>query len=348
MPVTPNFMERMILLKLHKGPGPLLDLLGAWAFKAVSVAVKLDIFESLSSGPLTATEIAHRMKASERGIQLLLNALESIGYVKQQGGRYSNTPMTAKWMVRSSPHCIADAFPYFNDILEIWGDLDEAIRRGETPTLAWEWLDQHPDGWNNYNAAMVALARMAVPEVIAKVKLPVTARRLLDVGGSHGLYSINFCSRYPDLSATILDGPPTRKLAEANIAAAGMEKRVSFREGDFWTDDLGSGYDVALLFNIIHMYLPDKNIELLKKVGGALNTGGAIVIMDQMATPASAPTAKAMAGLTGLNLFVNVNGQTYPPKDVAGWLRQAGLTNPREIFLRKSPGIALVVGTKAS
>jgi len=288
MPVTPNFIERMILLKLHKGPGPFLDLLGGMAFKAVSVALKLDIFESLNSGPLTAAEIAHRMKASERGIQLLLNALEAIGYVKQQGGR--------------------------------WGYLDEAIRRGETPTLTWEWLDQHPDGWDNYNAAMMATARMADPEVIAKVKLPVTARRLLDVGGGHGLHAINFCSRYPDLSATILDWPPTRKMAEANIAAAGMDKRVSFREGDFWTDDLGSGYDVALLFNIIHMYLPDKNIELLQKVGG----------------------------LIGLDLFVEVNGQTYPPQDIAGWLRQAGLTNPCEILLRKSPGFALVVGTKAS
>ncbi len=220
MPVVPNFMERMILLKLNQGPGPLLEILGAWSFKAVSVAVKLDIFESLNSGPLKAAEIAHRTKASERGIQLLLNALEAVGYVKQQGGLYSNTPMTAKWMVRSSPQYVAEMFPYMNDVLEIWGDLEEAIRRGETPTMAWDWLDQHPDGWKNYNAAMVAMAHMAVPEVVAKVKLPVTARRLLDVGGSHGLYAINFCSRYPDLSATILDGPPTRKMAEANIAAA--------------------------------------------------------------------------------------------------------------------------------
>ena len=347
MPVTTNFMERMILLRLNMGPGPMLDLLGGMAFKAVSVAHKLDIFESLNSGPLTAAEIAHRMKASERGIQLLLNALEAIGYVKQQGGRYSNTPMTVKWMVRSSPHYIADMFPYCNGLLERWGYLDEAIRRGETPTLTWEWLDQHPDGWDNYNAAMMASARMADPEVIAKVKLPVTARRLLDVGGGHGLHAINFCSRYPDLSATILDWPPTRKMAEANIAAAGMDKRVSFREGDFWTDDLGSGYDVALLFNIIHMYLPDKNIELLQKVGGALNPGGVIVIMDQMALPASGPTAKATAGLIGLDLFVEVNGQTYPPQDIAGWLRQAGFTNPCEILLRNSPGFALVVGTKA-
>ena len=324
----------------------MLDLLGGMAFKAVSVAHKLDIFEGLNNGPLTATEIAHHMKASERGIQLLLDALEAIGYVKQGGGRYSNTPMTAKWMVRTSPHYVGDMFPYADGLLERWGYLDEAIHRGETPTLTWEWLDQHPGGWDNYNGAMMATARMADPEVIAKVKLPVAARRLLDVGGGHGLHAINFCGRYPDLSATILDWPPTRTMAEANIAAAGMDERVSFREGDFWTDDLGSGYDVALVFNIIHMYLPDKNIELLQKVGGALNPGGVIVIMDQMALPASGPTAKAMAGLTGLDLFVEVNGQTYPPRDIAGWLRQAGFTNPREILLRKSPGFGLVVGTK--
>ena len=348
MPVTPNFIERMILLKLHQGPGPLLDMLGGMACKTVSVAVKLDIFESLSSGPLTAADIAQRIKASDRGTQLLLKALESIGYVKQQDGRYSNTPMTVKWMLRSSPHYIAGMFPYTNDILERWGYLDEAIRNGETPTLTWEWLDQHSGGWENYNAAMVALAQMAGPEVISKVKLPATVRRLLDAGGSHGLYSINFCKNHPDLSATILDWPQTRKVAETNINAAGMEKRISFREGDFWTDDLGSDYDVVLLFNIIHMYLPDKNIALLKKVYGALNMGGVIVIMDQMATSASAPTAKAMAGLIGLDLFVEVNGQTYPPRDVADWLRQAGVTKTRKVFLRKSPGIALVIGTKVS
>ncbi|UCH06488.1 MAG: hypothetical protein JSV55_10255 [Deltaproteobacteria bacterium] len=347
MPVTTNFLERMILLKLNQGPGPMLDLLGGMAIKAVSVAVQLGVFEILNKGPLTSTAVAQGMRASQRGTQLLLNALEALGYVEQRDGTYTNTPMTTKWMVRSSPSYIADGFPYFNGVIERWGYMDEAIRRGETPTLAWEWFDQHPDGWQNYNAAMMAQARMADPEIIAKVKLQPTVRRLLDVGGGHGLHAINFCHSYPDLEATILDWPQTRKIAEANIGAAGMGTRVSFQEGDFLIDDLGSGYDVALLFQVIHMYLPDKNIELLQKVSDALNAGGLIVIMDQMALPASGPIGKATAGLIGLDLFVEVNGQTYQPQDVADWLRQVGFTNPRKILLRKSPGYALVVGTKA-
>ncbi len=346
MPITPNFMERVIMLKLHQGPGPLLDLLGGLAFKAVSVALKLDIFESLNSGPLTAAEVARQIKANERATTLLLEGLIALGYIDKQDGHYYNTAMTTKWMVRSSPHHIADMFLHTTDVLETWGYLEEAIHRGETPTLFWEWLDQHPGGWDNYNAAMMAMARMVDPEVIAKVKLPITARRLLDVGGGHGLHAINFSSHYPDLAATILDRPQTRKIAEANITAAGMDQRVSFREGDFWTDDLGNGYDVALLFNIIHMFLPDKNIELLQKVRGALNPGGMIVIMDEMAHKASSPIVKATAGLMGLNLFVAVNGQTYPSQDITDWLRQTGFNHPGEIFLRKNPGFTLVVGTK--
>ena len=46
MPVTPNFIDRMVLLKLNQGPGPMLDMLGAWSFKAVSVAVKFDILRA--------------------------------------------------------------------------------------------------------------------------------------------------------------------------------------------------------------------------------------------------------------------------------------------------------------
>ena len=241
MPVTPNLMERLILLKLNQGPGPMLDLLGGLAFKAISTALKLDVFEVLSNGAQTAGELARRIEADERGMTLLLRALQSIGYIEKQGERYANTPMTAKWMVRRSANYMADFFCYFEGVLERWDCLDKAIHRGQTPTLAWEWFDQHPNGWVDYNAAMMATARMADEEIIAKVKLSPAARRLLDVGGGHGLHAINFCHRYPGLSATVLDWPQARSVAEANIATEGMKDRITFQEGDFWRDDLGSG-----------------------------------------------------------------------------------------------------------
>ncbi len=348
MPVQLNFMERLMMLRLNKGPGPMLDALGVMAFKTASAAVKLGLFEALSGGPLAPAEVARRINASERGTTLLLQALEALGYVQRRGDRYANTPMTAKWMVRGSPNCMADFLTYVEDLRESQWRLDEATRKGEPPETAWEAFARHPGGWEKYQAAMIGAANMGADEILARMRLPPTARRLLDVGGGHGWYSIRFCRQYPGLSATVFDWPQALEVARRTIAAEKMGDRVAVQEGDFWKDGLSGGYDAALLFNVIHMFPPARNQELFRKVAGALNPGGLLVVMDQMAVKASGPAARAMAGLVGLELFTAVNGQTYPPADVAGWLSAAGFTDTRQIFLRTVPGFALAVGRKGS
>ena len=344
MPIVPSFIERLILLQLNQGPGPMLDFLGAQAFRAACVAQRLGIFEALSNGPLTAAQVAHQIEADERGTTLLMEALEALGYLKKKNARYANTSMTAKWLP-----ALADGLPFFERVVfEQWGYLEESIRSGEPPVDLYEQFDREPGRWREFQAGMVAIARMAADDVVAKVKLPATARRLLDVGGGHGLYSIKFCRRYPQLSATVFDWPQALEVAREVITAEGMGDRVSVQEGDFWIDELGNGYDVALLFNIVHAYLPDKNTELVRKVAGALNPGGLIVILDQLTGKALGPTAKAMSRLQGLTLFNATGGQSYAFEEIGGWLTNAGFTKPRRINLLKSPGNGLVLGTKTA
>jgi hypothetical protein len=67
----------------------------------------------------------------------------------------------------------------------------------------------------------------------------------------------------------------------------------------------GLGYDIALLFNIIHGLLPEKNKELLHKVARSLDTGGMLVIFDQFIGDAFGPvfnTRKACCQLTFWNI----------------------------------------------
>ncbi len=347
MPIMPSLMERLILLKLNRGPGPLLDFLGAQAFRSLCIAVKMGIFEALDSGPSTAAEVARRVRADERGVALLLNALAALGYVEAEDGCFSNAPMTTKWLLRGSPTSLAGGIPFFEGmVFDRWGHLEESIRRGKPVVYGSEWLERHPGSYRLYEEGMVAGARITADEVVARVKLPPTARRLLDVGGGHGFYSIKFCHRYPGLSATVLDLPQALEVARETIAAEGMGSRVTVGEGDFWVDDLGAGYDVALLFNIIHAYLPDKNIELFGRVSHALNPKGLIVILEQMTGKVAGPTARALAALQALNFFNDLEGQTYAFDEVAAWLTKVGFSDPKRIDLRMTPGFSLVLGTK--
>ncbi|MCJ7807729.1 MAG: methyltransferase, partial [Dehalococcoidia bacterium] len=219
MPIMPNFIERLILFKLNLAPGVMLDMLGAAAFLALSTALKLGIFETLSGGPMTSTEIARKIEADERGTVLLLEAVEALGYVKKRKDTWANTAMTTKWLLRLSPNCLASGFALFESLLERWRYLADSIRLGKPVMLAWDWLDQNPGRWRDYQAAMLAMARMVSDDVVSKVKLASTARRLLDVGGGHGLYSIKFCRRYPTLSATVFDWPQSLDVARETIDA---------------------------------------------------------------------------------------------------------------------------------
>jgi SAM-dependent methyltransferase len=304
MPVIPNLIERLMLLRLNQGPGLMLDFLGAQAFRAVCVAVKLGAFETLSGDGLTAAEAARRIEADERGTTLLLEALEALGYVEKRHGRFVNTPMTVKWLLRESPTTLAGGIPFFESmVFDRWSHLDESIRLGKPAIPGSEWLDQHPGGYRIYEEGMMAGARMTADEIVARVKLPATARRLLDVGGGHGLYSVKFCQRYPDLSGTVFDLPQALEVARETIAVEKMGDRVTVREGDYWIDDIGTGFDVVLLFNVIHAHLPDRNVELLCKLWGALKDGGLIVVMEQFAGKVFGTTAKALARLQALNSF---------------------------------------------
>lgn len=347
MPIVPNMWERLLFLKLNLGPGPLLDIFGGIAFQTVLAAVNLGVFDTLSGGPLMAAEIARQTKTDQRGITVLLEALEALGYVAKKGNQYANTAMAAKWLVRSSPTSVASGYDFWGKALsEFGGTVEESILRGRPATPFYQWIEHQPETLQHFQSWLMAAGRITADAFIAKVKLPPTARRLLDVGGGHGLYSIKFCQRYPHLSATVFDLPGALEVARQTIADAGIGARVSVQAGDFLVDELGTGYDVALLFNIVHGLLPEQNVGLLSKVAGALNPDGGVIIMEQLAGRVPGPAAKAVNRLLGLAFFYTLGGQIYTFDQVAGWLTAAGFIRLRRINLLKSPGISLVLGTK--
>lgn len=349
MPIVPNFTERLMLLKLNQAPGPMLDFLGAQAFRVLCVAGRLGVFEALRHGPLTAAEAAWQVGADEWGTRLLLEALVALGYVQREGDGYTNTPMTVKWLLRNSPTSLADGLSFFESmVFDRWQHLDESIRCGRPAVYGFEWLDQQPGRYRTYEEGMLAVARMSADEVVAKVRLPSTAHRLLDVGGGHGWYTISFCRRYPTLSATVFDLPQALEVAREIIAAEGIGERVSVHEGNFWVDDLGTGYDVVLLFNIVHAHSPNQNAELLCKVASVLNPGGLVVVLDQAVTESSGSIAMSLIRLQALNYFNDLGAQTYTFEEITNWLAKAGLGNPRPVNLLKAPGFSLVIGTKTS
>lgn len=345
MPILPNILEDTLFFKLNQAPGPVWDIFSAAAFRIVLAGIRLNIFETLEKEPLLAQALAAKLQASEHGILLLLGSLEAFGYVQSQNGIFRNTAMTKKWLLERSAANISAGFEYWGTILtELWSDLETTICNGRPEINLYQWIEHEPHTSTAFQTWMVGLAQLIKDEVLGKLKLPAQAKRLLDIGGGHGLYSLAFSSKYPKLTATVFDFPQALNSARAYIAASGMDDRVSVQEGDFLKDDLGRGYDVTLLFNIVHGFSPEQNRTIINKAVSTLNPRGMIVLAEQVKGRTTGRAAKAITHVLEMSYFQLLDGQVYTYKDIAGWLEAAGCTRLRRMNLLKAPGTCLIVG----
>lgn len=342
--MIPNFIERTLFLSLNQGPAPMLDIWNAVAFRIVLAGVHLGVFETLSEGSMTYERLAKELNLDKRGTRILLETLHSLGYVEQVREGNKNSAMTEKWLLNNSGMDLSPGFRYWAAIMPLFDNLEESLRTGSPPINMYEWLADQPDVSRDFQDYMVPLAKFALGEVTGRLKIPPGARRLLDIGGGHAMYSIALCQQNLSLSATVFDSASALKPGIKNIAKAGLEKAIQVQEGDFLKDELGEGYDVALLFNICHGLSEEQNVALLEKTAQALNPGGIAVILEQFDTNLPMPMSRAANNILGMSYYHLLGGQVYSHEQVENWLSKAGYSNLKRINLRKVPGNSLVIG----
>ena len=106
-------------------------------------------------------------------------------------------------------------------------------------------------------------------------------KRMLDLGGGSGAYSIAFVKAASALEAEIVDLPEVLPITQEHIRRAGLANRISTRAGDMLTIPLESGrYDLVLLSAICHMYSPEENRQLFERAYAALAPQGRLVVSD--------------------------------------------------------------------
>ncbi|MEW6356589.1 MAG: methyltransferase [Planctomycetota bacterium] len=284
-------------------------------------AVELGVFAEIERGRRTAARLADALGTDARGMERLLNALTGIGLMAKDGdGRFSNTEEGRRSLLPDSPESMVDALRHYAYLWTHWSPLTEVVRTGNLAKEdAGEWSGDQVDA---FIGAMACFARVRAPMVAKTVDL-TDAKRLLDIGGGPATYSIEFCKRYPELTAVVFDAPEVVPIAERHIAEAGMSGRITTQAGDYNTDDFGKGFDVALIFSVLHINSPEQNRRLLARTFAALGPGGRVIIQEFLVNDAK--TAPPWAAIFGINMLVNTEGgDVYSESEVRAWLGGAG------------------------
>ena len=194
-----------------------------------------------------------------------------------------------------------------------------------------------------YHRGMRALAGIAGPEVAARVPIPRGARRMLDLGGSHGHFAAEICRRHPGVVAEVMDLPEAVEAAAPLLAAENFGNRLVHRPGDATEVDLGTErFDLVLMSNLAHHLDAEENRDLARRVARALRPGGAFVIQE----PARADHPGRQGQISALlGLYFAMQSRpgvrTWTVAEMASWQRSAGLTVSPPKHLRTAPGWVL-------
>jgi len=241
-------------------------------------ALQTGIFDALDETPRSTLFLAGATGYRPERMVFLLDALTSLGLVEKTGGKYAKSPVAATYLSRNSRFYLGDLInmtlaPEKNrpwQTLRSWlqGDTKEEDVSHNPATvfnpsfvraMAQEVLCNHK-GFNE-TVALVAGHRGFK-----------SARKLIDLGGGHGLFAIALKQIKPGLEAVVFDLPHVEPVTREY--ARRYATKIGFHPGNFYKDELPPNQDLILTFDILHPVPPAQKEAVFAKVQRALKPGG--------------------------------------------------------------------------
>ena len=310
------------------------DFIRLWggfrASRVILTANNLRVFENIGQGR-TADDLASVLKTDPRATKILLDAVASLGLLNKSRGTYRLAPASKRFLLPASPWYQGDMLRHADALWMNWSGLDAVVRTG-MPNRA---------GTRDHDVFIKAMhnnAMMRANDVIRALDLRGVIKAL-DLGGGPGTYGIELAKK--GITVTLFDLPGTLEVAKDLIRRSGATG-IAFRGGDFLIDDIGSGYDLALLSQVLHSHSPIENLALINKVFHALSPKGQIAIHEFTLNEDHA--SPVPGALFSVNMLVNTaEGRSYTPKEMKGWLTTVGF---RKITVKALGDTVLVSGRK--
>jgi ubiquinone/menaquinone biosynthesis C-methylase UbiE len=289
-------------------------------------ASDLGVFAKLAEcGASDAPTLALILRLDLRGLTLLLDACVALDLLIKEGDVYQNTPDATLFLVPGSPADLSGAIHYNRDVYPAWGQLKNFVTTGKPVEKPEQHLGLDAERTRTFVLSMHYRALAIGRAVVSELDL-TGCKKLLDVGGGPGTYSVLISQRYPEIHCTVMDLPDIAAIAEELIAQQGCQERVKTLAGDYRTTPFPDGNDVVNFFGMFHQESPESILALLKKAYNSLNPGGIVNIMDMMTDHTH--TKPTFSALFAVNMALTTdNGWVFSDTELIGWLHDAGFVD---------------------
>jgi len=287
----------------------------------LAAAADLDLFGLLDKSPLTADGVARTIDSDTRATTVLLDALAALGLLQKREGVYTLEPTARAFLTPDGSRTVLAMTQHHANCLRRWAQLTQVVKRGRPAERTSSVRGEDAD----YAAFVGAMDNVCAPvadQIIEDIG-PLEFNHVLDVGGALGTWILAFLRHRHDARATLFDLPHVIPLAQKRLASAGVSDRVTCVGGNFDTDPLPRGADLAWISAIIHQNVREQNRALFGAVFDALSAGGQVLIRDVLMDESR--TSPPQGALFAVNMLVATEGGgTFTLDELSEDLESAG------------------------
>lgn len=323
---------------------------GFWPAKTLLSAVELELFSLLADGPKTGLELQGAMGLHARGTYDFLDTLVALGLLQRDGsgetGKYGNTPSTALFLVKRSPHYIGGILEMANARLyRFWGDLTSALQTGKpqneikaTGKSMFGELYADPARLEQFMDAMSGISMGNFTAFAEKFDFSKYST-LADIGGATGQLSAIVAGRHPHMQCRTCDLPDVQPIAERRLRQHDIGGRITADTIDFFADEFPKA-DIITMGMILHDWNLENKKMLIAKAYRALPAGGALVAIENIIDDDRRQNGFGL--MMSLNMLIEFGEAfDFTGAQFAEWCKEAGFSRC-EIIPLAGPASAAV------
>jgi ubiquinone/menaquinone biosynthesis C-methylase UbiE len=263
----------------------------AFAFvtsQVVYQAAELSLADHLSSGGLSARELADKIGVDLEALERVLEALVAFGVLKHEGEAKfgltaigellrSDVPgslratvrfLAGRWAWRAFEqlgHSIGTGNPSFD---HVWGMSN------------FEYWERHPDVLKIHDDAMTGLTATETARILAAYDFS-PYRKIVDVGGGNGALLAAILDQHRQTDGILADLPHVVSLATEVLQRAGVADRCKLIGSDFF-ERVPSGGNLYILKHVIHNWDDARARAILRNCHRVMGESARLLIIDRV------------------------------------------------------------------
>lgn len=273
---------------------------------AIHVAATLRLADLLADGPRTSGALASATSTHPESLHRLLSALAALGlFVETDDQTFALSP-SGHFLRSDHPQSVAAWARFVGGKSQWhgWGELEHAIRTGESSTTkvlgmrSWEYRAKNPEMTTVFDEAMTSMSRATSAAVVEAYDFG-RHERIADIAGGHGALLATILTRYPATRGILFDQPHVVAGAGDVLRAAGVEDRVQIEAGSFF--ETAPVADCYVLQHILHDWNDEQSVAILRVIRSAAPAGARVLVIERtLGEPNEEPAAK----FSDLNMLV--------------------------------------------